>query len=214
MVALDHLSQGFAVFDREQKLVVCNKPYAEMYELPPELTATGATMRAILEYRAARGIHFGSDGQAYIDHVAAIAASNQISTDEFTLWDGRVIRVLFRPLPDGGWVATHEDVTAPRRAEQQAQEEIQAQNLRLDAAITNMSHGLAMFDRDGTLIICNKQYAEAYNLPADLFRPGMSLKEILQIRIEHGAYAGDDPQVYVDYILGVVAANVQRVQAC
>jgi PAS domain-containing protein len=38
--------------------------------------------------------------------------------------------------------------------------ELQAQNMRFDAALKNMSHGLCMFDRHERLIVCNERYGE------------------------------------------------------
>jgi PAS domain S-box-containing protein len=38
------------------------------------------------------------------------------------LTDGRTIRITNRPLPDGGWVATHEDITEQRKAEVELQD--------------------------------------------------------------------------------------------
>ena len=43
--ALNNMSQGLSMFDGQQRLVVCNKQYAEMYNLPPELTKPGTTAR-------------------------------------------------------------------------------------------------------------------------------------------------------------------------
>jgi PAS domain-containing protein len=42
--------------------------------------------------------------------------------------------------------------------------ELEAQNLRFDAALTNMPHGLCMFDRNERLIVCNERYTEMYGL--------------------------------------------------
>ena len=54
-VALDNMSQGLCMFDGHQRLVVCNRRYAEMYRLPDEIARSGTTLRALLEYRAAHG---------------------------------------------------------------------------------------------------------------------------------------------------------------
>ena len=199
--ALDHLSQGFAMFGADQKLVACNKPYADIYRLPPELTKPGTPLRAIVEHRARQGIYSGNDPQTYVEDVVALTASRRPSTDEYPLPDGRIIFVSQRPLPDGGWLSTHEDVTERRRAERQSQEQIQAQNLQLDAAIDNMLHGLAMFDADQNLIICNREYAEIYRLPAVLTAPGTSLRAILEHRVAGGIHSDRDPRNLVDRVM-------------
>jgi len=204
---LDNLSQGFALYDGDQTLVTCNKPYTEIYKLPPDLTMPGTSLREILNHRVGQGIYSGGDPQGYIESVMAVTASGNTSSDEYVLPDGRIIFVCHRPIADGAWVSTHDDITARRRAERLSQQKLHDQNLQLDAALANMSQGLAMFDRNGKLIVCNRQYGAAYGLPPDLFQPGISLEEILKIRIAWGAYAGDDPQAYANHILAVAAAN-------
>lgn len=75
--------------------------------------------------------------------------------------------------------------------------ELRTQNRRFDAALSNMSQGLAMFDKDRKLIVSNPRYAEVYGLPSELVRAGTSQNEILQFRVSAGAYPGD-PDKYVE----------------
>lgn len=77
------------------------------------------------------------------------------------------------------------------------EQELAIQNLRFDAAIGNMSQGLAMFDRDRKLIVSNARYAEKYALPPDLAKPGTTQRQVLEYRVEAGIYAGNDPQKYI-----------------
>jgi len=42
------------------------------------------------------------------------------------------------------------------------EERLRAQNLQLDAALNNMVQGLAMFDAESRLVLCNRRYAEIY----------------------------------------------------
>ncbi len=60
--------------------------------------------------------------------------------------------------------------------------EISTQNVRFDAALTNMSNGLSMFDADGKLMVWNARYVEIYGVPKGVVRQGMSVYEILQHR--------------------------------
>lgn len=204
---LDYLPQGFARFDQDQKLVVCNRTYAKIYALPPELVLPGTPLRRILAHRASQGIYTGDDPEAHVDQVLARTASGMASTAEYALPAGRIVLVSHRPLPDGGWLSTHDDVTERRRAEREDQERIQTQNLQLDAAIANMSQGLAMFDRHQRLIVCNDLYARIFGLPPELIQPGTSLTEILEHRVSRGVYVGDDPQDYIRRVLAVIGAD-------
>ena len=70
-----------------------------------------------------------------------------------------------------------------------------------------MSQGLSMFGADRRLIIANEQYAEVYGIPPDVIKPGMTLREIRELRVAAGSYYGD-PELYVesaDAVTGVRA---------
>ncbi len=116
--ALDHMSQSLNMFDREQRLIVCNKRYAEMYALPPELTRPGTTLRQILEYRVAQGFFEGNNPAQFIEDTIARAIDNKPSSTMIRLNDGRVLHSVRQPMEGGGWVATHEDVTEQQLADQ------------------------------------------------------------------------------------------------
>jgi diguanylate cyclase (GGDEF)-like protein len=115
--ALTNMSQGLCMFDAEQRLVIANSRYAEMYGLTPEQVTAGTTLRQILEYRITVGAYTGSDPENYINERLATAAKGVASTRIHTLADERVFSIAHKPLPGGGWVATHEDITEQRRNE-------------------------------------------------------------------------------------------------
>ena len=51
---IDNLSQGVCFFDREERLILSNRRYAEIYRLAPEHVRPGATLKEIIERRAGR----------------------------------------------------------------------------------------------------------------------------------------------------------------
>ena len=53
---------------------------------------------------------------------------------------------------------------------------LRAQNIQLDAALNNMVQGLAMFDAELRLVICNERYAEIYGLEPAQMTPGTHLR--------------------------------------
>ncbi len=115
-LTLENMSQGLCMFDRNQRLVVCNRHYAEMYGLAPEQTAPGTTLRAILEARVAAG-QSPADAQEYIDRRLSEVARPEPYYAVNSLRDGRMVAVMHQPRSDGGWVAIHQDVTAQKRVE-------------------------------------------------------------------------------------------------
>lgn len=72
----------------------------------------------------------------------------------------------------------HEKNTILRTQEAQLRE----QNILFDAALSNMSHGLCMFDRDGRLIVSNLRVAELFDLETEALKPGMSEAKLLSLQ--------------------------------
>jgi diguanylate cyclase (GGDEF)-like protein len=116
--ALNNMSQGLCMFDGERRLVVCNARYIAMYNLPPELTLPGTPLHLILENRFARSAdRYPED---YRRDLASVIGDNRVATKIVELLDGRVFAICHQPMPGGGWIATHEDITEQRRVEARA----------------------------------------------------------------------------------------------
>jgi diguanylate cyclase (GGDEF)-like protein/PAS domain S-box-containing protein len=115
--ALENMSQGLCLFDASQRLIVCNKRYAELYGLNDTQTKPGTSLRAILEHRIARGTA-PEDHEGYIKDRLNEVSINQPYQIVNRLRDGRYVSVIHRPMPGGGWVATHEDVTEAKAREE------------------------------------------------------------------------------------------------
>jgi diguanylate cyclase (GGDEF)-like protein len=116
--ALKNMAHGLTMFDGDQRLVVCNGRYGEMYGLPPDLTKPGTTLRAILEARVAMGA-CPQEAEHFVDeHLEQVAKSESCYTVN-ELRDGRIFAISHQPMLDGGWVAIHQDVTAQKKAEMQ-----------------------------------------------------------------------------------------------
>ena len=67
-----------------------------------------------------------------------------------------------------------------------------------DAALANMPHGVALYDSEQRVLLANRRYAEMYGLQPGDIKPGMTMKEILELRAAKGVYLGDDATRYVD----------------
>jgi methyl-accepting chemotaxis protein len=107
--ALNNMSQGLCMFDAKKRLAVCNEQYARLYSLPPELSAPGASHDAIIRHRIASGLLAKSEQEQY--RTLAKHSPDAVSSRVDKFADGRLIKVVRAPLPGGGWVATHEDIT-------------------------------------------------------------------------------------------------------
>ncbi len=132
--ALNNMAHGLCMFDGERRLVVHNERYASIYSLPPELLVIGTPHEEIIKHRISHGILAGEKTDNAVsqklDDLGKHSAQNNSSRVD-KLADGRLIKVTRAPLPDGGWVAVHEDVTE------------RAQRHTIDSAISAFREGVA-----------------------------------------------------------------------
>jgi diguanylate cyclase (GGDEF)-like protein len=113
--AVNHMTQGLLLFDSSQRLVICNQRYIEMYGLSADVIRPGCSFRDVIAHRKETGSFTGNVGH-YVDRVLRDVGTRNAMVIETP--DGRAIQVVNEPLADGGWVATHEDITERRQVEE------------------------------------------------------------------------------------------------
>jgi diguanylate cyclase (GGDEF)-like protein len=118
--------------------------------------------------------------------VDAASSARKLDADQARLPDGRWLRVSHNETHDGGKIVVYSDITAIKRQKS----ELQATNLRLDAALDNMSQGLCFFDSDRRLQVVNRRFCEIFDLSPEIVRPGMTFKELMTLSIAVGNHDG------------------------
>jgi diguanylate cyclase (GGDEF)-like protein len=209
--AVDNMPIGLVMFGAGKRLIVCNERYREMYGLPHELTMRGTHLRQMLEHRLDAGNFEGSEREQYIDRILKLVEQKETSIRVVKLGDGRTIKIIHHPMAAGGWVGTHDDVSEREelnaRLERQNQllkakeEQLGYQNIQLDAALNNMVQGLAMFDAEYRLVLCNKRYIEIYGLRPEQVTLGTTLRQIIEHRMANGLKSDKSPDEMVDAML-------------
>ena len=117
--ALDTLSIGLLIFDADERILVCNKPYQEMYGVPAHVVAPGiGTLTSLLKFRTDNGT-FREDPQQYLVNLRKALQTGSATHREPRLVDGRFISVSTHPMAGGGWVAIHENISERKQAEQE-----------------------------------------------------------------------------------------------
>ncbi len=95
--AVENMSQGLSMYDAAQRLIICNKQYAEIYRLTEEQTKPGTTLREILAYRTAQGTgreDYTKSLDEWVDEIVANKRHQGVSK----LADGRFVSVIHRPM--------------------------------------------------------------------------------------------------------------------
>ena len=118
MAGLNLIQQALSIYDNDLRLVLCNRMFREMFQLPPELTAPGSTFDATIRYLVTRG-EYGElpDIEAAVRERVDQARAFQPHYMERRRANGRVISVEGAPLPEGGWVTVYTDITQTKQQE-------------------------------------------------------------------------------------------------
>jgi diguanylate cyclase (GGDEF)-like protein len=196
--AVENMSHGLCMFDADERMIICNGNYINIFCLDPKVMRPGIHFLDILRHSVDIGIASQSADELYAIRKPYIDQAKP-STYEETLSDGRIISISHRPLAPGGWVSIYEDITEQRRAQQDLKE----QHRRFDAALANMSQGLLMYDADGKMIVRNGRFLELYNVTGADFPLGTTHRDALERLLELGIYTKID-----------VDSEVAKTEAC
>ena len=134
--AVENLPQGLCMLDSSARLMLCNERYLDIYGLNSKQTLPGSSLRDLLEHSRAAGT-FSGDPDLYAKECIDRSARGKTTSTAFEMADGRIVALASRPMPGGGWVDTHEDITERRRAALQRSsiQEHQQRRLALEEAI-------------------------------------------------------------------------------
>jgi len=115
--AINNMSQGLCFFDAAHRLIVCNERYVDMYDLPRDRIGPGTPLTEIVDLRFEVGSFPAMSREEYLHWRTKVAISAEPTDSIVELRNGHTFKIRHRPMPDGGWVATHEDITEQRRSE-------------------------------------------------------------------------------------------------
>ncbi|TIM95576.1 MAG: EAL domain-containing protein [Mesorhizobium sp.] len=196
--AVENMSHGLCMFDADERMIICNGNYINIFCLDAKVVRPGIHFIDILRHSVDIGVASQGADELYAIRKPYIDQAKP-STYEEMLSDGRIINISHRPLALGGWVSIYEDITEQRRAQQDLKE----QHRRFDAALANMSQGLLMYDADGKMIVRNGRFLELYNVTAADFPLGTTHRDALERLLELGIYTKID-----------VDSEVAKTEAC
>jgi methyl-accepting chemotaxis protein len=129
--ALNYMTQGLCMFDAAGRVVVCNRQYLRMYKLSPWVVKPGCTLQALMQHRKETGV-LSRDPQQYVKEILDSVAAGTTSKWLIEASDGRKVHAINEPMPGGGWVSTHEDITEQLRL-RELRDDMAEQQKRRDA---------------------------------------------------------------------------------
>lgn len=170
--ALENSREGVVLLDNDGQITLSNSRASEFIHCLPQLVHPGWL----------RGVRSSSDdgspGLILRDNFGEVDSME----GEAQLPDGRWLRVSRSPTQEGGVMLVYSDITGLK----QQKAELHATNLRLDAALTHMSQGLCLYDREGRLQVVNRRFCEIFDISPEFVRPGMTFEDVLRLSVAAG----------------------------
>jgi PAS domain S-box-containing protein len=189
--ALESISEGFVLFDADDRMVLCNPRYRELYPGMADLMRTGVEFEHLIKTVVERGIV--ADAVARPQEWIAQRLARHRNPGEPMLHhqsDGRWIQIGERKTQDGGTVGVFTDVTELKRREAEwaaARDEATAAQRRLTDAIESISEGFSLYDANDKLVIYNRRYRDMHGTGSiDLVNKGVSFEMILRNAVARG----------------------------
>ncbi|MCU0887660.1 MAG: PAS-domain containing protein [Rubritepida sp.] len=183
---LQRLTAGVALYDGGHRLRFTNAAYPGMVGLTPALTHPGAVFQDLLQAQIARG-EFAPLSEAEVMERVGSPANFLGRSVERQRPNGDTLRFRNHPMPDGGWLAEVTDITAERRAEQEARHRVALQDALFDA----LPVGVAVYGPDRVLRYVNPAYNRI--LSHTPVQVGEHLRDILMRRALAGEFGPCDP---------------------
>src|SRR6201998_1455349 len=156
--ALNHLNQGVVITDPNKRVVFCNNRYLEIYGLERSDISANMTAPDLAELWRQRGILDVSAEDFYGQASAPEGLVTELS-------GGRSVRVRYFWLPNGGWVATHEDCSEQRKLSRQ----LASTKQFLESVLENIPVCVAAKNiEDGRYIFANRAFERFSRFSRDM----------------------------------------------
>ncbi|WMC11299.1 PAS domain-containing hybrid sensor histidine kinase/response regulator [Oceanimonas pelagia] len=165
--AIEHISLGISVVDKELRLVAWNRRYLELFQYPPGLIRVGRPIADIIRHNAGQGLCGPGDVDQHVSRRVAFMKAGSRHVSARTRPDGRVIEVQGNPMPGGGFVMTFNDITTFRQAEQVLKDA----NVMLEQRVAERTRELSTVNEQ--LLAANRQ-AELANASKSRFLAAVS----------------------------------------
>ncbi|MBY0363015.1 MAG: EAL domain-containing protein [Phreatobacter sp.] len=216
--AIDAMSDGFVMWDGQDRLVTCNATYRDLYRLSAPFIVPGALLADVMRGGARAGQYpqAGDDIERFVDEAIAWRQSAKGSFERL-LPDGRWLQVTERKTASGGYVGIRTDITAFKKALNELADanrkvgtmlqERETRTKLFNAALNNMTQGLLMVDAGGHIIVANGRFRELFDIDYALDLESMTLRDVFgTVKASRGSFATTADTI-VDWQLAVARTH-------
>ncbi len=212
-----NLPIGVSLIGPDKRYRALNRPYLLRFGVPADFVKPGDHIEKLVRFMAERGDFGPGDPEAVVEKHLEWLWSGEPQQFERKQQDGRVIEVRRVPLPDGGYITTHVDVTEARQRERDLEEahaRLQRQTEIFSTLIEHLPVGVNLVDRDQRFMAFNRLFLDCFDMPPDMLKVGDSFERFIRYNAERGEYGPGDVDTLVrqriEMALAPRPANFER----
>ena len=158
---LDQLATGVAIFNVDRKLIFYNTAFRSLFDLAPALLDETPTDSAVLDaLRTGRKLPEETDFRQWKLVLYEAYRSVEPKEHMWHLPDGRTLRVVTTPNPEGGVTYLYDDVTERLAMHRRYDALIKVQGETLD----HLAEAVAVFGSDGRVRLHNQAFQRMWKL--------------------------------------------------
>ena len=204
--AVDNLSDSFILYDDEDRVVLTNRSWHEVFpKLPGQQEIQGAAMRELVRQNVVNDditdpTLRADNAEEWIDGFIAGRHANAVTLYEDRWPSGRWDLVREQRLESGGFVSVRTDITDRKRVEEVLRDQearlehaLAERTRHLEVVLSNIAQGVVVLDPDLRVVLTNNGLHEIVGYPRELGRPGTHVSELIRDRLGHELYLpGED----------------------
>ncbi len=201
--AVESVSEGFALFDNADELILCNSKFREYsgldeVELPYGISFEELSKRLVDNHRVPLALN---DRQAWLDE-RLHRHKHPDGAFVLRMFDDRWLKITERCTGDGGVVGIYADITDIKKQEElRHQQELAEKSILLQASLDNLSQGVAVYSKGLKLVAWNQRFVDLLDLPEGLVRSGMPFGDYLKYNADRKEYDRDSKRTTQDRLI-------------
>jgi PAS domain S-box-containing protein len=179
--AIESVSEGFILCDADDRLVMCNQKYRELWPGLGDIVQPGMPFVTLVHHAQELGLFDESDPNAEGAMTRRLQQHRQLKEKMFVvkLANQRWLQISERRTDDGGTVAIYTDITDVKMSEKRQRDyELAEKNKLLQAIFDKLSQGISVVDHEQRLVAWNERFLELLNVAPDEMAVGKPLRDL------------------------------------
>ena len=183
--AIENINEGFVMVDAEERIILCNSRYKEIYPESAPYIKPGVKIEDLMRVNLKNGVFPEAVGREEEFLRERLDQWRQgLGPIERKMKNGRWILLSDRAMESGEVVGIRTDITELKRREEEAQKA----NAHLIDAIESINEGFVLHDADDRIVVCNSQHKKFYPAVSHLMEPGAKFEDIVRAGVDAGIH--------------------------